>query len=246
MKLWQAVNLKMTYFYVFERYSFTHAMSLFLSPSGRLATACSNGDILSAKAAIADGASVNDKARPLGWVVSMVPLCAAVYRRHVSVVIMLLYHGADPNGDEVMWWGALTAPEILQLLIDAGGDVNRNSAGRPPLFTAARTFCGDATVRVLLRHPSLDLTAKHFCKTAEQFARDNHSTALADMIAHEAARRAELTVLECKVWALQESYETVRRFDGIGRGANVFFGEACFQKVLRSLRFVWVSEFVAN
>ena len=41
------------------------------------------------------------------------------------MVVWLLTHGADPNGDRVMWNGAFyRTAATLQLLIDAGGDVN--------------------------------------------------------------------------------------------------------------------------
>ena len=110
------------------------------SPSlaDRLAMACYKGDLPSAKAAVADGASVNEKGRALGWGVDL-PLVPAVDQRHHDVVVWLLSHGADPNGEGVMWYGAwYSTAAILQLLIDAGGDVNRASGiyGGPPLFTA--------------------------------------------------------------------------------------------------------------
>ena len=164
-------------------------MSSSSSLSDRLATACFNGDIPSAKAAIADGASVNDKGEAPDWDGTVLPLVPAVLGKHYDVVVLLLSHGDDPNGDFVMACGAYCSTSaILQLLIDSGGDVNRNSAGQPPLFTAVGSSKGDvdARVRVLLAQPSLDLTAKLTNgKTAEQYARDRNKPALADMIAHE-------------------------------------------------------------
>ena len=70
------------------------------------------------------------------------------------------------------------------LLIDAGGDVNRESGGWPPLF-AAVLFNEPDNVRVLLAQPSLDFTIKFEGKTPEQYARDKGRPALEDMIAQE-------------------------------------------------------------
>ena len=155
------------------------------SLADRLVTACFYGDLPSAKAAVADGASVNEK----GWAPwggKPLALEAAAFRRHHDVVVWLLSHGADPNGDAVMWYGTYySTAAILQLLIDAGGDVNRESCGQPPLFTAVRGNNSEDKVRVLLAQPSLDFTIKHKGKTPEQYARDYPRPAVADMIAQE-------------------------------------------------------------
>ena len=137
------------------------------SPSlaDRLVTACANGDLPSAEAAYADGATANEKGTTPGWGVVR-PLLAAVKRKHYDVVVWLLSHGADPNGDAVMTSGvAHSTVDILQLLIDAGGDVNRESYGEPPLFPALR-YKREDKVRVLLAQPSLDFTIKYDGKTA--------------------------------------------------------------------------------
>ena len=78
------------------------------SPSlaDRLATACVNGDLPSARAAVADGASVNEEGDAPGWFDSIPPLEAAVYREQHDVVVWLLSHGADPNRDNVVPVGA--------------------------------------------------------------------------------------------------------------------------------------------
>ena len=151
----------------------------------RLARACWNGDLPSAKAAVGDGASVHEEGTASG-VGSALPLAAAVFTKHNDVVVWLLSHGADPNGDRVMTYGArYTSAAILQLLIDAGGDVNRKSGGELPLFTAVEYIKSEDRVRVLLAQPALNLTVKCDRKTPEQWARDNHTPALADMIAQE-------------------------------------------------------------
>ena len=157
------------------------------SPSlaDRLATACDNGDLPSAKAAVADGASVNQKGKPSAWYFTLLSLAAAAYRQHHDVAVWLLSHGADPNGHKVMYYGArYSTVAILQLLIDAGGDVNLESWNVPPLF-AAVDGGGEDKVRVLLAQPSLDLTIQYNGKAPEQFARHKGKPALADMVAHE-------------------------------------------------------------
>ena len=154
------------------------------SLADRLVTACANGDIPSAEAAVADGASVNEEGKPPvpAWAGPTLPLKAT---RHVHVVVWLLSHGADPNGDRVMEYGACSrTAEILQLLIDAGGDVNRDSGGWPPLLWATGSDCED-NVRVLLAQPCLDLDIEYDGNTPEQCARDHFSPVLAELIAHE-------------------------------------------------------------
>ena len=94
------------------------------SPSltGRLVTACTTGDLPSVRAAVADGASVNEPGSVEGVYDAVLPLTAAVERKHHDVVVWLLSHGADPNGDKVLYYTATAStPAILQLLIDAGG-----------------------------------------------------------------------------------------------------------------------------
>ena len=119
-----------------------------------------------------------------------------MYRQHLDVVVWLLSHGADPNGDNVMYHGARdSAASILQLLIDAGGDVNRSSVGRPPLFTAMVGDNVDDNVRVLLAQPCLGLTITYSGETPEQYARYIGKPALADMIAQEVSRKGLPVVL---------------------------------------------------
>ena len=113
-------------------------------------------------------------------------LAVAVDRKHHDEVVWLLSHGADPNGDNVMFGCVLwSTTDILQLLIDAGGDVNRESYGEPPVFPVVRSDGSEEKMRVLLAQPSLDFTIKCDGKTPEQYARDLDEPALADMIAQE-------------------------------------------------------------
>ena len=155
------------------------------SPSlaDRLVTACWDNDLPSAKAAVADGASVNGKGRTPGFF--GLPLTAAVPKQHHDVVVWLLSRDADPNGDGVIFYGTFhSTVAIVQLVIDAGGDVNRKSVGQPPLFTAVVNNSEDK-VRMLLAQPSLDLTITYKGKTPEEYGRYNDNPAVADVIAQE-------------------------------------------------------------
>ena len=163
------------------------------SPSlaDRLVTACDMGDLPSAKAAVADGASVNEWGSAPGWGADL-PLRPAVAKQHDDVAVWLLSHGADPNGDHVMSCGARSSTAaMLQLLIDAGGDVNRGSYGQPPLFTAIRRNSAD-NVRVLLAQPLLDLTIQYEGKTLEQYARAYGTPAVAGFTAKEVSGKGSV------------------------------------------------------
>ena len=150
----------------------------------RLVTACLYGDLRSAKAAVADGASVNEKGRSAPWVDPAPPLAAAVNRRHYDVVVWLLSHGADVNGDHVLWNGAVHSTAAILQLIDAGCDLNQEIGGSP-LLTAAWGNDNANKVRVLLAQPSLDLIVQHNGKTPEQYALYRTAPPLEAMIARE-------------------------------------------------------------
>ena len=105
--------------------------------------------------------------------------------RHFDVVVLLLAHGADPNGDEVMWVGAgLSTPEILQLLIDAGGDLHWESHGVPPLFKAIQRGNTEAVV-LLLAQPLLELSTTWQDWVAAKYARNRDEDAIAALIVQE-------------------------------------------------------------
>ena len=124
-----------------------------------------------------DGASVNENTET--WL----PLAAAVAYRQHHVVVWLLSHGADPSAETVMTNGACeSSPDILQLLIDAGGDVNKVIGGWSPLFWAIDYGRGD-NVRVLLAQPLLHLTTAPGTENAQQFARDRNKHALSVLLA---------------------------------------------------------------
>ena len=162
--------------------------------SSRFVTACSDGDLSFVKAAVADGASVNEEGED-EYGGKQLPLAAAAAVNNYDVVVWLLSHGADPNGDVVMLNGAAdSTAAMLQLLIDAGGDVNRESDEVPPLFGAIDGYYNDseANVRVLLAQPSLDLSIKYEGKTPEQYACDMRRPVLANMIAQEVSGKASV------------------------------------------------------
>ena len=129
---------------------------------------------------------MNEKGRAPGWSSTWLPLSTAVERKHHDVVVWLLSHGADPNNDKVMYNSAYNSTAaVLQLLIDAGGDVNRESWGEPPLFPAVRGDNSEVSVRVLVSQPSLDLTITYGGRTPVEYARGRCSPFMADMIAQE-------------------------------------------------------------
>ena len=177
-------------------------MSSGASPSlaARLVAACWAGDLPSAKALVADGASVHEKGNVPGWLGTDLPLTAAVYSKHEDVAVWLLSHGAYPNGDSVMFCGTYhSTAAILQLLIDAGGDINRKSNDEPTLFTAVRGFKSEGNVRVLLVQPSLDFTITYDGKRPEKYARDKGKPVVADMIAQEVRRKGLAGLLGFRV-----------------------------------------------
>ena len=145
----------------------------------RLVTACDQGDLPCAKAAVADGGSVNVKNR-----LGVLPLEKAVLKRDRGIVVWLLSLGADPNGGRVMASSARHgSADVLQLLIDAGGDVC--CVSRYPALEHAVSSSDPDKVRVLLAVPTLDVTEAHLGRAPEQYARDEGKSALADEIAQE-------------------------------------------------------------
>ena len=148
------------------------------SLSDQLAQACLVGNVAEAKAAVHSGASVNDKGST-PYYGTITPLMAAVWRRHRDTIIWLLSLGADPNGDDVMRGGAVAGcgSGTLQLLIDAGGDVNRRSGGELPLFSAVSNLQQD-NVWCLLVQPSLDLAVVSTARMQAELSRAPRLTAV--------------------------------------------------------------------
>ena len=155
----------------------------------RLVTACHIGDLQSVKTLLAEGASVLEKGT-IPRVLYGLPLQAVVLGGHFDVVLWLLSHGADPNGNNNVMiyngarWGT---PAILQLLIDAGGGVD--NPGTAPLFWAVYASSMDK-VRLLLAQPALEIARPFDGKVPEKWARDAGRPAFADVIAYDVSRGA--------------------------------------------------------
>ena len=159
--------------------------SKYASLADQLVHACASGDIASAEAAIALGASVNDPCTVDCAHHAALPLDVAAAKHHYGVVVWLLSRGADPNGHRVMWSAAFEGtPEVLQLLIDAGGDANRPTAGDVPMFAAIYGEEG-ANVRLLLSQPFVDLGWTRDGKTPEQCASEEGLDDVAAAITEE-------------------------------------------------------------
>ena len=137
--------------------------------------ACLSGDLASVRTVVEDdGASVDEVGTAPGGDAAVVPLHAAVTSQNIDLVTWLLSRGASPNGDGVMRVGAGSRnPAIFQLLIDAGGSVNRASEGIPPLFEALRES-NKGCLKVLLRDPWTALWCKYNTRTAVETARVIH------------------------------------------------------------------------
>ena len=170
-----------------------------MPPADRLTTACYLGDVHSAEAALEDGASVNEPGNAPCWRLGGLPLHAAARSCSVELTVWLLQRGADPNGDRVMWSGAWYSTLVLQLLLDAGGDPNRESWAEPPLVTAVRGATVDrdrgtvdsARVALLLAQPALSLWRRYDNKTMDAYARDCGKPELAELIEREVSERVQ-------------------------------------------------------
>ena len=82
---------------------------------------------------------------------------------------------------------AFSTPDLLQLLIDAGGSVNGESGREPPLFWTVFNSRED-NGRVLLAQPAFDFYLQYEGRAPEQFARNRGESALADAIVQEVSR----------------------------------------------------------
>ena len=205
----------------------------------RLVLACWDNDMLSVRAAVADGASVNKTADVQALPKALSPLRAAVWQRNDGIAVFLLQKGADPNGHFVMNCCAYVSLHItLQLLVDMGGNVNRPSL---MFLLPFSDIDAESKMQVLLNEPSLDLTVKHAdLASAEQHARMVTKHALADMIAQETARRAALSSADHRAWVALETYASVRRLSAVRLDDHVH--APCVQALFSHVRFVWIRE----
>jgi hypothetical protein len=128
----------------------------------------------------------------------------AVHRRQREVVVALLAAGADANvkdksGWTSVWWAADdSTAEIMQMLLDSGGNVREpDNDGETPLIALVRNRRGDAAARlgVLLARHELDLDAKYYGKTAEEWAVDCGYPELEAPMTEERLRRGRWSEL---------------------------------------------------
>ena len=143
---------------------------------------CYEGKLDAVKAALAQGASVNDDASTCtdGGKRSR-PLVAAIEREHTAILHHLLSLGAQASfADPAIMLAAVKAPlHILDSVITAGGDVNKTSrahAWKSPLFELLENGSkpqAKEKLQRLLVEPVLDLgkvTNAYFDATPAQHA----------------------------------------------------------------------------
>jgi ankyrin repeat protein len=150
----------------------------------------------------------------------------AVLNRRCDLIVALLAAGADANTIDFVGFTPLRAAifieraDILQLLVDSGGDVNgANDAGsvsgvidenlstQKPLIALVMEYNGDAHTRwtVLLVGPGLQLDVTWKGGTAEEWAATNDHAELAFAICKERRKRARWATLRC-AWIAATSF----------------------------------------
>ncbi len=152
-------------------------------------------------AVVTKGIPVNGRHSIFGWTA----LHWAVHLRRRELVVALLAAGADANAKgihastSVLWGATYSTADILQLLMDGGGYVNKVSIlGQTALISLLMNNYGAVVavrLQVLLACPHLDLDEEYEGKTAEQWAMDRGYSELAVMIVEERARRERWSAL---------------------------------------------------
>ena len=170
--------------------------------------ACHSSDLDAIKAAIGSGASVNEMGQPEEddslWLTPRLdtPLGALVDHWHwqhqvgpvaLDAIRLILSLGADPSRE--VYGAVYSRSEILQLLIDAGGDVNHKggSFSLHPIFAAVGAESDGSTsgrdiesmVQVLLAQPRLDLAVFSEGNSPDELAQLRNYVRAADMIRAE-------------------------------------------------------------
>ena len=132
-----------------------------------------------------DGADVNEPMHAEPGGTGVLPLAAALCGRSLDFVKLLLRHGADPDGHEVMLGCAWFCPrDVLELMLDAGGDINDLGDG-VPLLCAAIGGGREDNVRLLLAHPLLELDQPLRGSSFEAHAVEKGKPAMAELIRAE-------------------------------------------------------------
>ena len=154
--------------------------------SDQFVTACLHGDLPMAERLLSLGASVNDRGAPRHWG-AMTPLYAAACRLHYDAVVWLLSRGAAVGADRIMFAAVqYRSRQILELVVDAGGDVNAETFGWLPLVLAVRTTSTTGEmVAALLAQPCLDVHVTYLGRSVEALAVEHGKPHVADLIARE-------------------------------------------------------------
>jgi ankyrin repeat protein len=145
------------------------------TPDERLIEAVRNQDLAAVNRALEDGADPNSE-----LVFQITPLAISVDASNSTfdarIVRELLARGADPNG---AWVITLCRPELLQVLIDAGGHVDGPNQDGEPLFDALLWRASPTKIDALL----------------DAGARVNSRTSGGKTVLMQAARKGQLAVV---------------------------------------------------
>ena len=163
-----------------------------------LTNAAFTGSVATVRTLIARGAEVNPRH---GSTRSTSPLLAAANRGDREIVELFLKHGADPNESDKNFAGHAVnfallrqKPEIAELLIASGGDVNvPTPVGTvPPIVLAAYTEIGDTSIARLLLERGVDINAANVHEeTALTWARRRGHEDLIEILRKAGATESE-------------------------------------------------------